>query len=65
MGDIIEQIFCIKCKEKTDSNNIINESKTDKNGKIYNILKATCTSCGCRKNKFAKSNTVNDVQSGR
>ena len=61
MDDMKERIFCIKCREKTDSNNTTTENTTDKNGKIYNMLKATCATCGCRKNKFANSTTVNDT----
>lgn len=65
MDSIIDKIFCIKCKEKTENSDSTTESKTDKNGKIYNMLKATCTACGCRKNKFTNSKTVNDTQNRR
>lgn len=65
MSGVIDKIFCIKCKEKTDNNDSTTESKTDKNGKTYNMLKATCSCCGCRKNKFTNCKTVNDTQNGR
>ena len=65
MDIVIDKIFCIKCKEKTENSDSTTESKTDKNGKIYNMLKATCTACGCRKNKFTNSKTVNDTQNRR
>jgi hypothetical protein len=53
-------IYCIKCKEKTDNVDTSNDSVTDKNGKAYSVIKAICATCGCRKNKFAKLKTVND-----
>lgn len=44
-------IYCVKCKSKTSTNNIAN--KTSKNGK--NMVIGNCSNCGSKKSVFIKS----------
>jgi hypothetical protein len=46
-------MYCVKCKQKTDSNNII--SAVSKNNR--KMLKGICSVCGCKKSSFIKSET--------
>ena len=47
-------IFCLKCKLKTNSRNV--EISTTKNNK--SLLKAICTICGCKKCQFMTSKST-------
>lgn len=45
-------IYCVKCKSKTQTNNISNQ--ISKNGK--NMVTGNCSVCGSKKTVFVKSN---------
>ena len=50
-------IFCLKCQEYTESENI--KKERTKNGR--NILKALCVECGKKKSKFVKNTEGGDL----
>ena len=47
-------MYCVKCKKKTESNNII-QVQTKNN---RSILKGVCTICGINKSSFASNKVV-------
>lgn len=44
-------IYCVKCKKNTDTNNITN--RVSKNGK--NMVQGSCSVCGTKKTRFVSA----------
>ena len=46
-------MYCVKCKQKTESNNIIQTESKNKRA----MLKSNCSICGCKKSSFISNKT--------
>lgn len=53
-----EQIYCIKCKTKTDTEN----PKKVKSAKGANMLQGQCKVCNCKKSKLIKREEKEEVK---
>lgn len=54
-------IYCLKCRKFTPN---IDEKTVEITVKksMRKVLKATCSVCGIRKNKFLKNDIINELQ---
>jgi NAD-dependent SIR2 family protein deacetylase len=50
------EIYCLKCKKKTNQNDV--ENKTTKNGRSY--ISSKCSECGRKNCKFLKKDNNNN-----
>ena len=50
------EIYCLKCKKKTNQNDV--ENKTTKNGRSY--ISGKCSDCGRKNCKFLKKDNNNE-----